>query len=244
MSRIRPARKDDGQGSIVLRAMMGLAVSCLIALIYLVALVTTMPAHALHHFVSIPGPVTALYGTVWQGRAELVMGYTIDWSHRTRDLLRLRIAADVALSGADTQLMGTAAMSPWAMAVRDLSGRAGPGLLGLVPGLALDSCTTSAAVNGVSVALMRDRAAAAGLITVDAGTCTEVNGRINPVPPLEIIADTVGPHARARVTTGDTLLAQAVVADDRRFVLTLEPDGSALIPGLPVGAPITLEYPF
>lgn len=222
----------------------GLAVSCLIALIYVVTLVATMPADALRHFVSIPRQITALYGTVWHGRADLMGDYVLNWDHRASHLIRLRATVDARLSGDDTQLTGTMSGGPFTVSLHDAMGRAGPGLLALVPGLAVATCTTQAVVDVAEVTLTRGAARADGRITVDAGTCTEVSGRIDPVPPLDILLDTVGNDARAQVTTDGTSLAEVIVVGDRRLILTLQPDGSALIPGLPTGAPITLEYPF
>ena len=234
----------DARGSALRRWMTGVAVSCLIALLYLAALAATMPASALRHFVSIPPQITALYGTLRHGRAEMIGGYALAWDHRAGDLLRLGATVDLGVSGADTQLTGTLRATPLSVAVTDLAGRAGAGLLALAPGVAVESCTTRAVVDVAQLRLSRGAAAAEGNVAVDAGTCTETNGRIDPVPPLALALDTVGNDAQAVVTSDGTTLAQIVVAGDRRLILTLQPEGSALIPGLPTGAPIMLEYPF
>ncbi|SHF96800.1 hypothetical protein SAMN05444339_1303 [Loktanella atrilutea] len=244
MFRTAPAESRVARGSTLRRVSTGLALTLVIALIYMVALGATMPASALRHFVSIPPQITALNGTLRHGRAEVKGGYALTWDHRTADLLVLRARADTVLTGADTQLTGSLRASPLSVSLDDLAGRAGPGLLKLMPGLAVDSCTTRAVVDGVGASLSRGAAAAQGRITVDSGTCIETNGRVNPVPPLDIALDTVGLDARARVTTAGTPLAEVVVAGDRRLILTLQPAGSALIPGLPTGAPIMLDMPF
>ena len=216
----------------------------MIALIYMVALVATMPASALRHLGIIPPQITALNGTLRHGRAELAGGYVLAWDHRAADGLALRAGVDWNLTGADTQLSGILQASPVALSLGDVAGRAGPGLLQLVPGLAVQGCTTRAVVDGAGASLSRGSATAQGRITVDAGTCTETNGRVDPVPPLDIALDTLGNDARMQVTSTGTALAEVIVAGDRRLIVTLQPAGSALIPGLPTGAPITLDYPF
>lgn len=245
MPRQSPAKNAAGSRTSRKRRWLGgIALSCVVALIYIVMLVVTMPASALGHFVSIPAQITALYGTVWQGRADLAGGYSASWNTRGGALLGLRGSVDFVLSGSDTQLTGVLTVTPAQLEARDVSGRAGPGLLTLVPGLSVESCTTMAAVDAVRVAVMRGQAAADGQIDVAAGSCTESNGRTTPVPPLAIVLDTAGTDARAQVTSEGDSLAEVIIAGDRRLILTLQPAGSAMIPGLPTGAPIMLEYPF
>lgn len=226
------------------RWMKGLAVSCLIALIYIVAMLVTMPADALRHFVSIPSQITAFNGTIRYGRADLIGGYALTWDHRAGDLLRLRGTVDAALNGPDTQLTGTIQVTPLTVSVLDMTGQAGAGLMLLLPLVAIVSCTTRAVVDVTQAGLSRSAAWATGHVTVDAGTCTETNGRVDPVPPLDIALMTVGSDARAYVTSERQSMAEFVVAGDRRLILTLQPEGSALIPGLPTSAPIMLEYSF
>ena len=245
MFRTAPSETADGPRlRRVKRAMALLALACLTALIYLAALVATMPASALSDLATMPRQVTAFYGTIWQGRADLIDGYRIDWDHRPGDLLGLRLAADATLQGPDTLLRGTVRVTPWTISARDVTGRAGPGLLALADGLAIAGCSTRAIVDVPYIALARTWAAAEGRIDVEAGDCTETNGRIDPVPAMTLTLGTRSNDATGRLTTGDTLLAEASVKGDHRLTLTLQPAGSALIPGLPTGAPISLDYPF
>ena len=163
MFRTAPSETADGARlRRVKRAMALLALACLTALIYLAALVATMPASALSDLATMPRQVTAFYGTIWQGRADLIDGYRIDWDHRPGDLLGLRLAADATLQGPDTLLRGTVRVTPWTISARDVTGRAGPGLLALADGLAIAGCSTRAIVEtfadpAPSIAAMRQR---------------------------------------------------------------------------------------
>lgn len=67
--------------------------TCMTALIYIAALVATMPPSALRDLGTIPPQVTALYGTIRQGRAALIGSYAVDWDVRLRDLALLGIVA-------------------------------------------------------------------------------------------------------------------------------------------------------
>ena len=234
----------DRPRRIVKRALGFVALACLTALIYLGALVATMSANALHDFATIPPQVTALYGTIWHGRAELTGGYALDWNNRPAELILLRGTAEAVLQGNDTQLRGTLRITPWSVSVHDLTGRAGAGLLRLVPGVLVKSCTTRAVVDVPELALARTWAAARGQIDIDAGTCTETNGRINPVPAMTLALGTAGNDATAVLRATDVTLAEITVAGDHRLIVTVQPEGSALVPGLPTGAPIMIEYPF
>lgn len=235
---------DDRPRRIVKRVSGYLALACLTALIYVAALVATMPANALRDFVTIPPQVTALYGTIWHGRAELTGGYAVDWDNIPTDLIMLRGTVAATVQGADTQLRGTVRITPWSASVHNLTGRAGAGLLRLVPGLLIENCTTQAVVDVTRLALARTWAAAEGQVDVGAGDCMETNGRTNPVPALALTLGTVGRDATAVLKTGDVTLADVTVSGDHRLSVTVQPEGSALVPGLPTGAPIMIEYPF
>ena len=97
------------------------------ALAYAVSLVMTVPATVVTEFMALPPQVTALYGSVWHGRASLDGGYSLSWEARPASLLTGRFASDVELRGPDTLVTGRATAGPMALALRDLTGRAGPG---------------------------------------------------------------------------------------------------------------------
>lgn len=245
MFRITPQENVGAPtGSRLRRVIRWGVLTCVTALLYIAALVATMPASALRDLGTIPPQVTALYGTIWQGSAGLIGGYTIDWDVRLRDLALLRLRADLAVHGTDTQLFGAATLSRRAAVMTDVAGRAGPGLLKLVPDLPVDRCNTRAIIDIAHIGLLPGRAIAQGRVDIDAGTCTEANGRINPVPAMTATLTSAGSDAQAVLTAQAATLAQVTVTGDRRLRLTLQPEGASLIPGLPTGAPIILEFPF
>lgn len=204
-----------------------------------------MPATALTKFISLPPQIERLSGSLWHGLATLEAGYTLAWDVSLGSLLLGRVTADVELSGVDTMLTGQISASPWRVALRDVSGRAGPGLLVLVPDLAVDACTSRIVVSVPWLALSRNAAAAEGTITLDSGICTATDGAEIPLPAMLLALDTEGSDATADLTDAAAApLARIVVAGDRRLILRLEPAGASLIPGLPTSGPLILEFPF
>lgn len=229
----------------IVRNGLGLIVlSCFTALVFVIALAATMPASALRRIIDLPAQITALHGTVWHGSATLTDGYALRWDSDFSTLILARISADVTLSGADTQLTGRVSASPWTMALRDLTGRAGPGLLALAPGLPVDSCTSRAIITGVGASFGRGQATAGGQIEIAPGECRDFGGNAIAVPALTIALHSVGNDAVADLTDGQAALAQLTVAGDRRLIIRVEPAGAARVPGLPSSGPIILEYPF
>jgi hypothetical protein len=218
--------------------------SCFTAFVFVIALAATMPASALRRIIDLPPQITDLRGTVWQGSATLTDGYALHWDSHFSALILARISADVTLTGADTQLTGTVSISPWTTALRDLTGRAGPGLLALAPRVPVESCTSRAIVDVSLASFGRGRAAAEGQIELEAGACTDFAGNPIAVPALTIALHGAGNDAVADLTDTQTPLAQVTVAGDRRLIIRVEPAGAALIPGLPSSGPIMLEYPF
>ena len=204
-----------------------------------------MPATALAKLIVLPPQIERLSGSLWQGDAALTGGYTLHWDTRLGGLVLGRLGADVTLIGADTLLAGQLRASPRQMSLRDVAGRAGPGLLELAPNLAVTGCTSRAVVDVPLLALGRSAAAADGTVTLDAGACTTFDGTDVAVPSLTLTLTTQGPDAVADLTdAAATPLAQITVAGDHRLILRLDPAGAMLIPGLPTSGPIILEYPF
>lgn len=216
------------------------------ALVFALTLAVTMPAPVLASLVSLPPQVETLSGSVWRGRADLAGRHALDWRVSFRDLWRGRLVADARLDGPDTRLAGLLALSPWRIAALDWSGRAGPGLLALAPGLAVESCTSRAVVAVERLALSQRAAAAAGEIEVAEGACTDRDGEEIAVPAMRLDLATEGRDAVAFLTLDDgsaTPLARLDVTGDRRLLVRIEPEGAALVPGLPSSAPILLERP-
>jgi hypothetical protein len=213
-------------------------------LIYLAALIVTLPATALHRVAVIPAQISDLYGSLWKGRAVLSGGYSLDWEVRSRSLLLARGVVDWTLQGGDTQLTGVASVTPWALEARTVVGRAGPGLLALVPDLALKNCTSRAVVDVQNLRWQEGRAAAAGVVSVDAGSCEDLLGRAATVPQMTLDLTTQGSDARGLLRDRDSVLAEITVTGDRRLIARIEPEGAILVPGMPTGGPIIIEYPF
>jgi hypothetical protein len=208
------------------------------------ALLITLPATIVTEFVTLPPQITGLYGSLWRGRAQLSGGNTLEWTTDPRGLILLQVRADITLNGPDTHLSGSVTLTPWAVGVEDLTGRAGAGLLQLVPDILVKSCSARAFVDIRSLRLSRGAASADGLISIDAGVCIDAFGRRQTVPEMDLGFLTQDQDAVAVLTHRDEQFAHFTVAGDRKFTLRIEPEGATLIPGLPTSGPIILEYPF
>ena len=221
-----------------------IVVSCFTALVFVISLAVTMPASALRRFVTLPPQVADLQGTLLHGTARLQDGYVLRWDGLFTGLILARLSADVTLTGADTQINGTVLISPWTVTVRDITGRAGPGLLTLAPGLPIEGCTSRAIVDVTSASFGKAAASAEGQIDIVAGDCTDLAGTVIPLPDMVLTLHSQGADAVADLSTEQTPLAQLIVAGDRRLLIRVEPAGAALIPGMPTSGPLILEYPF
>jgi hypothetical protein len=217
----------------------------LTALVFAGALAATMPASFLGSLVALPPQVEGLSGSAWRGRASLAGGHALSWQVSGRDVWRLRLLADASLEGPDTQLVGRLAATPWQVTALGWTGRAGPGLLALAPRLAVEGCTSRAVVEVARLALGRSWAAAEGRVDVIQGDCLTRDGAEVPVPAMTLDLVTEGRDARAvlRSVRGATL-ATLGVTGERTLQVRVEPEGAALVPGMPSSAATTLEYPF
>ena len=216
------------------------------ALIFVAMLAITMPASFLRTLVALPPQVETLSGSAWRGRATISGGHVLDWRVSFRELWLGRLVADTTLDGPDTRLAGVLALSPWQASARDWTGRAGPGLLALAPRLSVATCSSSAVVAIERLALARRSAAAEGEIGIADGTCSDRSSREYPVPAMTLRLSTDGSDAQAALSRSGatTPLAQVTVTGDRRLLIRIEPEGAALVPGMPASGPTILEYPF
>lgn len=204
-----------------------------------------MPASVVRTLVSLPPQVETLSGGVRQGRAELVGGYTLDWRLGAVGLLRGRIEADLVLQGSDTLIEARLAATPVSITARDISGRAGAGLLALFPRVAIDGCTPRVAVAIDSLSARRGAYAAQGGIDIPEGACVLRDGREVPVPAMAMDLTTQGDDAVAVLAEREgAVLARAEVAGTRRLRLRIEPEGARLVPGMPSSAASEIELPF
>lgn len=218
--------------------------ACLAVLVYGVGLVATLPASAMRELATLPPQVTGLYGSVWRGRATLDGGYMLNWDLRGPSILGARAVADWTMQGPDTQLSGVMTVTTRGGRLTDVAGRAGPGLLALLPGSPLTDCTSRAVVDVQTLAWVKDSARAAGVVQIDAGTCNDLLGRAMVVPQMVLDLSAQGNDARAVLSDRDGKLAQVTVTGDRRLILRVEPEGATLVPGMPTGGPMIVEYPF
>ena len=221
-----------------------MGLTCFAVLVYVAALIVTLPASALRELAILPPQVTALYGSAWHGRATLDGGYTLNWDLQGGSVLTTRTVTDWTLQGPDTQLSGILTASPWAVEVADVAGRAGPGLLALLPGAPLKECSSRAVVDIQRLAWQRESAHAAGVIQIDAGSCEDLLGRATAIPQMTLDLSAQGSDARAVLSDRDSTLAQITVTGDRLLILRVEPEGATLVPGMPTGGPMIIEYPF
>lgn len=226
------------------RLLVWTGIACFTAIVFVVALIVTMPVSALRGLVALPPQITDLRGTLWQGRAMLTDGYVLNWEGRLGGIILARLAADVTLQGSDTLLTGRIEVSPRTFRLDDLSGRAGPGLLALANDLPVTDCTSRLTVDAVSLSWRPGAATAGGGVAVSAGTCLDFGGDPVPVPDMTVALTTQGNDAVADLTGADGALARVVVAGDRRLLIRVEPAGARLVPGMPASGPTVLEYPF
>lgn len=204
----------------------------------------TWPASALREVATLPAQITGLYGNIRAGRATLTGGYALNWDLRESQLLRLRALADVTLEGPDTRLEGQVVARLGSLSAQAVSGRAGPGLLALVPDPLISDCSARAVVDIQGLSISRTAAAANGVVQIDAGQCKDLLGRDMTIPQMTVDLSTQGNDARAVVSDRDGELGQITVAGDRRLIVRVEPEGATLIPGMPTSGPVIVEYPF
>lgn len=226
------------------RGMIWVGVSCCTILVFVIALAVTMPASALRTFVNLPPQISTLNGTIWRGGATLQGGYSVQWQTRLGALLLARISADVTLVGADSQINASLQASPWTIELRDLTGRAGPGLLALAPGLPVTGCMSRAVLDVAQLRFGRGAASADGTIGIDAGNCTDLAGAGIPVPAMTLTLHSIENDAVADLSSAGSPLAQLIVTGDRRLLIRVEPAGAVLVPGMPNTGPTIIEYPF
>lgn len=223
----------------------GVVLACLTALVFGATLVMTMPASVVRTLVVLPPQVETLSGSLSRGRAGLMGGYTLDWTWSPRELITGRIAVGIELQGSDTRLEGRVEAVPFAVTARDLRGRAGAGLLALFPRLAVEGCNPRAVVAIDSLSAGRRGFGARGMVETSQGICLDRNGNEIPVPAMVMGLSTEGADANAILSDDKgTTLARLAVTGDRILRVTVEPQGAALVPGMPSSAATSLALPF
>lgn len=211
---------------------------------YALSLAATAPAGVIDRLIERPAQVEALGGTVWNGEARLTGAHRVTWRIDPRGSLSARaLRFDVTASGPEMRLTALADLSPNAVILRDVSGRAGWGTVrAFAPGVALD-CTPVAALDLRAVAVARDRLGMDGTIRTTDGTCRPPSGEAVPVPALRARGTMAGMESRLVLTRADDPepLAEAVIEGAAWLRATVLPAGARLVPGLPAAAPTVLE---
>lgn len=196
-----------------------------------VALVAALPAR----FVVDPGAGWDVAGTVWNGEAVLGGAYRLAWRWAPlRSLAALSFAADVRLTGAGTDIAGSA-IRGWGRTRFDgLSGSADGALAAaLAPGLPF-ACDVGLQIDLPRLVLDGAASSAVGEIRSGSGSCGLVGeaGSV-AVPPLLATMRTgvggstvaqVAPVGQARLHWVDGAIAGG------RLVVTVTPAGGAALP--------------
>ncbi|WP_159965476.1 type II secretion system protein N [Profundibacterium mesophilum] len=220
--------------------------TCFALFVFAIALLATAPARSLARAVSLPPQLAGLSGGLWQGRAHLEGGLALDWTLVPAELLRGRLAADLVLSGPASLARGRlAAGANGAVRLTGLDGRLGPDALALAGSGADLSCVLTTGLHGVRITHGPGGASAGGRISVTDGTCNRPGATTMQVPAGTVTLGTSGARATASFaadTAPDTPLAGLALGAER-IDLRVEPEGAALVPGLPRGGPIELQYP-
>lgn len=201
-----------------------------------------MPASAIARLGPLPPQVLGLSGRALDGSARLVGGYVLDW--RAGLPRGLFLPVKFTLVGDDTRITGEAQLVIGGGEVRQVQGRAGPGLLALAGETGL-VCDASASLDVDRLAWVGSATSADGRIDVREGRCSRA-GQVADVPAMAIDLGTGDEGAEARVerVSDGTDLGTVGVIGDRTLRLRVEKAGVALIPGFPFAGPLDLRIPF
>jgi hypothetical protein len=149
---------------------------------YLVTLVITLPAR----FLLSGDPRWAVAGTIWNGEAVVDGAVRVQWRWAPwRSLASLAFAADVAVTGAGTDLAGSASVGPNSTLLEGFSGAGDGGLLSAFGPPLPFACDATLSINLKRLSIAGARSEAFGEIGSEPGTCTPLaGGQPNPVPAL------------------------------------------------------------
>lgn len=232
------------------RALRLALVAALASIAFLVSLAATLPVRVVAGYVASPPVINGYSGTVWNGEARLAGGHAFDWRLDLRgSLTGLGLRFDATLTGPGADLAAEIAGSPWArsLQVRGLAGRARwPLVEALAPGLDI-ACDAAAVVETLEVEIAPGRRSGSGSLRAGPGACL-APGAMAPVPLPALLGrlETIDVGIRGVLSLADApdeALAEAVATGDDRLLVTVFPAGAALVPGLPTGGEISLEYP-
>lgn len=230
-----------------------LAASGLAVLAFLVSLAATLPVRLAAGYVALPAGINGYSGTVWRGQAQLAGGHAVDWQVDALGSLAARgIAGDVVVTGPGTDLAGRVTLRGLAgqdLRIEGLTGRAAwPLVVAVAPDLDV-ACDGAVVLQDVALALAPGLRRGSGSLRSGPATCTETSGASEPVPVPALAGrlETVEEGLRAtlaQVEAPEILLAEARATNDDRLIVTVYPEGAALVPGMPAAGETSLEYPF
>lgn len=220
---------------------------------FLVSLAATLPARVAAGYVSPPVEINGYSGTVWNGAAGLQGGHALRWRvDGWRSLAAFSVVLDAALEGPGTALgarVTAQGLGAQAIRIEGLDGVAAwPLVAALAPEIGIACADATARIEDVALTLAPGRRGGSGRAYAGPGFCARV-GRAGEAAPLPALAAVIagGEAGLGAVLTlaetPDEPLAEAVLANDDRLVLTVYPEGAALVPGLPTSGEIILEYP-
>lgn len=196
--------------------------------------------------------INGYFGTLREGAVRLRDGHRLDWRvDPGASLAVFGLALDLRLTGPGTEIAGRLeARRPWGEDLRlgGVTGRASWALVAAVaPRLAI-ACDASAAIEDLALARSPAGYGGSGGMRSGPGSCLRTDRAMDPVPVPALQARIVeAPEGIAVVLTpaGDpqTTYAQAELTNSDLILLTVAPEGAALVPGMPASGEITLEFP-
>ncbi|NUB42766.1 hypothetical protein GEU84_000070 [Fertoebacter nigrum] len=207
-----------------------------------------MPLRFAAQQVGLPVAADRLSGTLWHGALRLEGGHSLRWdTDALASLTGLALVAGWQAEGPGTALAGQAALRPGGLVLDRVAGTAGWALAeAAMPGLPI-TCTATAQVAGLRLALARGAYTGEGRISAAPGTCARVDGAVPPVPTPALLAElTTTADGVQAVLTGETPglpLLTALLTQDDRLRLTIHAAGAALVPGMPASADSEIELP-
>lgn len=217
-------------------------------LTYAVALIAAMPARAALVLTQAPALWSDVAGSAWTGQVALRDRVRLAWdADALRSIGAAALAADVAVSGPETDVNGRARLRPGSVVLENLTGVAGwPLITAVAPNLAF-ACDVDVRVDVDRLAFGGDRQGVEGDLATGPGVCrptiTAVSSAPANLPPLVAQATRNEAASRLVLTPRDNRaerLAEATLTRTGRLSLTVLPAGSALLPGGFVG-PTQLE---
>jgi hypothetical protein len=149
---------------------------------YLVTLVITLPAR----FLLSGDPRWAVAGTIWNGEAVVDGAVRVQWRWAPwRSLASLAFATDVRMTGAGTDLAGSATIGLNSTLLEGFSGAGDGGLLSAFGPPLPFACDAALNITLNRLRSAGTRSEALGEIGSAPGTCTPLTGgQPNPVPAL------------------------------------------------------------